>query len=122
VGMLVCLRVHVGCNDHGHYFLALLELDAAELNIPPHEARFCKLDGGDEAQEFLDSKAETAWVLHQPITQRTILEKFEDRSADQMRRRLRSCPQQEKDHGNHLISADAAAFGLDADKLADEAI
>src|SRR5262249_23539607 len=38
-GMVVCLRVHIGCRHHGHDSVALFQPNSAKRNVLSHEAR-----------------------------------------------------------------------------------
>ena len=70
LGMLVRLRVHVGRRQHGHDPVALLQPDAAKLDVLSHKARLGELHRRDEAQEFLDRETGAAPVLREPVAQR----------------------------------------------------
>ena len=62
-------RVHVGGRHHGHDLVALLQADAAELDVLAHVARLGELHRRDEPQEFLDRQVDPAPVLLEPVAQ-----------------------------------------------------
>ena len=47
--ILVRHRVHVGCGNHCHDLVSLLQPDPAEFYVLSHEARLRELHGRDEA-------------------------------------------------------------------------
>jgi hypothetical protein len=121
LGPLVRIRVHVGGRHHGGDLVALLQADAAELDVLAHEARLGELYRRDEAQEFLDRQIDPAPVLREPIAQRGVLDELVDRSADQMGGGFRAGAQQQKNHCHHLVGADPFAFDFDPHQLRDQA-
>jgi hypothetical protein len=76
--MIVCGRIGIAGDDHGHDPLALLEPHALELHIGAHEARLGHLDGRHEAQEFLHGKPTPAPIRREPVASRGFPEQFED--------------------------------------------
>src|SRR6185503_1273076 len=111
-----------GGRHHGHDPVALLQPNPAELHVLSHEPRLRKLHRRDEAQEFLDRETNPTPILLEPISQRRILEKLVDRSADQMGGGFRPGAQQQKDHRYHFVGADVPAFHFNAHKLGYQAL
>ena len=68
-GVFDRLRVHVGCRDHGHDPVALLQAHAVELGVPSHGARLRELHRRHEAQKLLDRQIAAAPVGREPIAQ-----------------------------------------------------
>src|SRR5262249_1731246 len=68
----------------------------------------------EKAQELLDRETRATPILLQPIPQRGIPDQLVNRSADQMGGGLRSRAQQQKDHRDYFVGADAPAFHFNA--------
>src|SRR5262249_55196218 len=71
----------------------------------------------EKAQELLDRETRATPILLQPIPQRGIPDQLVNRSADQMGGGLRSRAQQQKDHRDYFVGADAPAFHFNAHEL-----
>jgi hypothetical protein len=122
LGMLVRLRIQVGGCQHGHDLVALLQPNAAKLDVLPHEAWFGKLHRCDEPQKFFHCLLGAAPVLLQPIAETRIFQELVDRAADQMRGRFVSRKQQQEDHRQHFVTADPPTFRFDTYKLSDQTL
>ena len=65
--MRIYVRVHVGRSQHGYDPVALLEMDATEINILLYETRLGELHGRDEAEEFFDGRVAPTPVFLEPV-------------------------------------------------------
>jgi len=122
LGRCDCRRIKVSGHQHCHDLIAVFQPNPAEIHVAAHEPWFRDLHRGDEAQELLDRKIGSAPVLRQPVTQRGIFSKLEDRSADEMRGGLVPRKQEQENHGDHLITAEPRALPLNEDERGDQPI
>ena len=92
--MRVGIRIKIGSGQYGHDPFPLPQHNAAELDIPSDELRLGELYRRDETQELFDGQSRAAPILLESVAKPGIPEEFMDRSADQMRSRFGSGPQQ----------------------------
>ena len=55
----ICLRIEVGCRQHGHDLLAPFQPDTAEFDLFANKPRFGELHHRNEPQEFCRRKADS---------------------------------------------------------------